>query len=374
MSERQELLLIISEDRVFTARLKAIFAREGWEYNIASQPCEMSDILGCSNVALIIIDMQGGTELRLALVRETKNRYPYLPIITVAGVGEIDAAVGSLRYGAYDYVIKPLFSDEVIHNIKKALEKRRLELRLRKLEGGFNTQLGKNCEEMALTMKRTLAAVSLTLEAGDSYTAGHSRKVSAIATAIGKKMGLDGEQLDDIRWGSLIHDIGKIAIDRRIINKPSKLTEEEYVHIMTHPLVGASIVGQAIGNRNILDIIEYHHCLYNGNGYGQTVKGENIPLLARIIGVADAYEAMTSLRPYRQALSRKEAIAEIINHTDRQFDPIVVSAFLKLSVSDMASDRDKVMVVRDDQTGKLLLKSVLFNKYARSEWIQDLCR
>jgi putative nucleotidyltransferase with HDIG domain len=355
-------------------RLKELLAQEGWGYTIATHADEVCAILECKNVDLVLIDMQDTTGLRLALLREIRNRYPCLPIIAIAGICDIDIAAGSLTYGACDYVTKPLFSEEVIRSIRGALEKRRLELKLRQLEHSFDTKLGEKCEEIRVAVKRTLAAISLTLEANDFYTAGHSRRVSAIATAIGRKMGLDEERLDEIRWGGLLHDIGKIAIDRHILSKPTKLTQEEYAHVMTHPLVGAAIVGQVIDSVSLAKIIEYHHCFYNGCGYGQTVKGESIPLLARILAIADAYEAMTSLRPYRPALSREEAIAEIKRHNGSQFDPIVAGMFLKLSINEIAEEGGKILVARDEQYDRLLLKSVLFNKYARAEWLKDLCQ
>ncbi len=372
MSEHPKVVLTVSTDPLSISRLEEILTQEGWGHKIARQPDEVCAILACKKVDLVIIDMQHSTDLKLAMLCEIKNRYPHLPIITIAGICDIDTATGSLKYGAYGYVTKPLFSVEVTRSIREALDKSRLELKLRQLESTFDVKLEEKCKEVVLAAKRTLATLSMTLEASDPFTAGHSRRVSTIATAIGKKMGLDKELLDDILWGSLLHDIGKIAIDRHIVNKPSKLTEEEYAHVMTHPLVGATIVSQVISSVNIADIIEYHHYFYNGNGYGQIVKGESIPLLARILAVADAYDAMTSSRPYRPALSKKEAIAEISRNVGSQFDPIVASAFLKLSTSDMTEDRNKVLSVRGEQSDRLLLKSVLFNKYARAEWVKYL--
>ena len=117
--------------------------------------------------------------------------------------------------------------------------------------------------------------------------------------------------MEDLRWGSLLHDIGKIAVDRLIVNKPGKLTAQEYEHVMTHTVVGASILGPVLRNKRITEIIEHHHAHYNGRGLNQKLTGKGIPLLARIVAVADAYDAMTSTRPYRTTLSREEALAEI---------------------------------------------------------------
>src|SRR4030042_3486099 len=153
-----------------------------------------------------------------------------------------------------------------------------------------------------------LAVLSFAHEAKDSDTAGHSRRVTDIAMAIGKRLSLKEEELTDLKWGSLLHDIGKIAVNELTINKPGKLTGAEYEHVMTHHTVGASIVRPVAESKSITEIIENHHSHYDGTGFNQKLKGEDIPPLARIVALADAYDAMTSPRSYRPALSRDEAL------------------------------------------------------------------
>jgi HD-GYP domain-containing protein (c-di-GMP phosphodiesterase class II) len=134
--------------------------------------------------------------------------------------------------------------------------------------------------------------------------------------------------MEDLRWGSLLHDVGKMAVDQFIQNKPGKLTHEEYEHIMIHAHVGAGIVKPVVNDR-VVEMIEHHHDYYNGSGLHQVVAGEDIPLEARILAVADAFDAMTSDRPYRSAMSSEEALGEINRCKGVQFDPVVASAFLK---------------------------------------------
>jgi HD-GYP domain-containing protein (c-di-GMP phosphodiesterase class II) len=134
--------------------------------------------------------------------------------------------------------------------------------------------------------------------------------------------------MEDLRWGSLLHDVGKMAVDQFIQNKPGRLTHEEYEHIMIHAHIGAGIVKPVVNDR-VVEMIEHHHDHYDGSGLRQVVAGEDIPLGARILAVADAFDAMTSDRPYRSAMSSEEALGEINRCTGAQFDPVVASAFLK---------------------------------------------
>jgi putative two-component system response regulator len=166
------------------------------------------------------------------------------------------------------------------------------------------------------------------LEAKDKYTAGHSRRTTEIALAIGDELGLSANDMEDLHWGSLLHDVGKIAVDQLIQNKPGKLTHEEYEHMMIHGHLGACIVKPVV-NDKVVEIVEHHHDHYDGKGLHQAVAGENIPLGARILAVADAFDAMTSDRPYRSAMSVKEALDEIRRCSGTQFDPVVTKAFLK---------------------------------------------
>lgn len=163
--------------------------------------------------------------------------------------------------------------------------------------------------------------------------------------------------------GSLLHDLAKIAVDEKILNKDSKLTAEEYAHVMIHPVVGACLAGSMVKKKSILDIIEHHHEHYNGHGLGQNCGSKEIPLMARIVTIADAYDAMTSDRPYRKALNREQALAQIKAGLDQQFDPDLGKLFLELSKIDITPDRRKILVADDDESIRLLVRSILGNDF-----------
>jgi HD-GYP domain-containing protein (c-di-GMP phosphodiesterase class II) len=171
------------------------------------------------------------------------------------------------------------------------------------------------------------------LEAKDKYTAGHSRRVTKISLDIGKALDLTGGEMKNLRWAALLHDIGKIGIDPSIQNKPGILTPTEYNYILTHCSIGPGIV-QPLVNDIIIEAIRHHHDSYDGSGLNQIIAGEDIPLDSRILAVADSFDAMTSDRPYRTAMSASQSIEEIKRCAGTQFDPVVVKAFLKTPIVD----------------------------------------
>jgi len=194
-------------------------------------------------------------------------------------------------------------------------------------------------EQMEGNQKLFLGAIQalvLALESKDKYTAGHSHRVTDLAIVIGHELGLSPNELDDLRWAALLHDVGKIAVSPAVQNKPGELTPEEYRHIMIHAHVGAGIV-EPVVNGDITKIIEHHHDRYDGSGLNQVVAGEEIPLGSRILAIADTFDAMTSDRPYRPAMLPKEATAEIKRCAGTQFDPSVVTAFLRIPIAELIS-------------------------------------
>jgi putative two-component system response regulator len=281
----------------------------------------------------------------------------------MSAIDELNIAVRCIRSGAYDYTTKPIKEDEVLNCVERALKTRKTQLEVRDYCHKLEQKVEEQAEEIRGTFLGAMSALLFALEAKDTYTAGHSRRVSDIALAIGKKYGLPNDELEDVRWGSLLHDLAKIAVDDKVLNKNGKLTSKEYQHVMTHPIVGACMTGSLIKKKRILDIIEYHHQHYNGKGLGQTLVGEEIPLLARIVAIADAYDAMTSDRPYRDALAREEALTQIREGMGRQFDPNLSKIFLDLSEHDLVRERKTIMVADDDESIRLLVRSILGNDY-----------
>lgn len=179
-------------------------------------------------------------------------------------------------------------------------------------------------------------ALVTALEMKDAYTAGHSRRVTQFALTVAQRLGMPSTYMDDLRSGALLHDVGKIAIDPSIQNKPGKLTAEEYEQLMTHVPLGVRIV-KPIANENVMNIIRFHHARYDTDPLRQALDGETIPIGARIVTVADSFDAMTSDRPYRKGLPLETALCEIEHCAGTQFDPLVTDIFLTIPATEVAA-------------------------------------
>ncbi|MDD2715980.1 MAG: GAF domain-containing protein [Candidatus Wallbacteria bacterium] len=188
-----------------------------------------------------------------------------------------------------------------------------------------SARLYKELEENYLS---TIRALANTIDAKDAYTRGHSHRVTEYSVSVGKAMGFNSKELKELRFGALLHDIGKIGIPEEIIGKRAKLTDMEFKIIQNHPNIGSSIVDPIVFLQDKIPSIRYHHERYDGKGYPEGLKGDTIPLFARIIAVADTFDAMTSNRPYREGLPLAFAVDEIRKNSGSQFDPKIVTAFL----------------------------------------------
>jgi len=327
MSSQQETLLIVDDEAAIRKLLRQKLSREGYQCEEADVTEQVLNTLATSPFALVILDIKMPGKSGIELLPEIKSGYPDTSVIMATAVSDISVAIQCLKQGADDYLCKPFNMEEVSLAVQRALEKRHLKLKIREYQQFLEEKVKEQTGEIRKIFLGAIEALVSALEAKDKYTGGHSRRVTEIALALGNELVLSAQDMEDLRWGSLLHDIGKIAVDQLIQNKPGKLTPEEYEHIMMHSHVGADIVKPVV-NENIVAMIEHHHDHYDGNGLNQVILGDDIPLGARILAVADAFDAMLSDRPYRLAMPITEAIDEIKRCAGTQFDPDVVTAFL----------------------------------------------
>ena len=184
-------------------------------------------------------------------------------------------------------------------------------------------------EEQKQTFFQTAEALATAIEKRDPYTGGHTKRVSDFSIAIGEEMGLSPEELENLKLSAILHDIGKIGVEDRILRKPGKLTKEEFLQMSTHPEQGYEIISHIRSLEPVIPGMRYHHERPDGKGYPAHLKGKEIPLLARIIAVADCWDALTSDRPYRPALDEARAIKEMLDNQGKQFDPQTLQAFFQ---------------------------------------------
>jgi putative two-component system response regulator len=334
MVTERESILIIDNEELARRLLRKKLSRGGYHCEEAGNAEEALDKLRMSPRELVILDKEMAGRSGGGLLPEIRANHPDTAVIMAIATAGIDIIIGYMKDGAEDYISKPFDLDEAMLIVDRVLDKRRLELAIKKHQRNLGHHIDEQEREIDRLFLAAIEALVSTLEAKDKYTAGHSRRATEIAIAIGQELNLSPDELEDLRWGALLHDIGKVALDPRIQNKPDKLTPEEYRHIMIHAQVGPGIV-KPIANERIVQIIGHHHDHYDGNGLDQTVWGEDIPLGARILAVADSLVAMTSERPYRPVMSTKEALDEIKRCSSTQFDPSVVTALLKIPVAEI---------------------------------------
>ena len=207
----------------------------------------------------------------------------------------------------------------------------------------INNELSESKEKLEQAYMESIQTVRYTVEAKDTYTRGHSDRVSEYSVLIGEKLGLPEEDIRRLRIGGLFHDVGKIGVPDSILQKNDKLTDDEYSEIKNHPTIGVHILSNASIFEDILPIVKHHHERYDGRGYPSQLKGENIPYLARIAAVADSFDAMTSRRVYRDSLPLDVVISEIEKNKGTQFDPNLADVFLDI----LKNDYDKIKEIQE---------------------------
>jgi len=295
---------------------------------------------GRHGLVLSDIDMPGLNGL--ALLRAAKERDPDLDFVMVTGVVDTAIAVGTIREGASDYVTKPFNLDEVRLVVERTAEKRRLIVENRRYQSHLEDMVQERTRALEASYESTLQSLVTALDFRDNETQGHSTRVVEYAMMVSRSLGIDEPELTPIRRGALLHDIGKIGVPDAILRKPGKLTEDEWVEMRRHPQIGFEMLRRIPFLESCLPIVRSHQERWDGSGYPDGLRGEAIPLGARIFAVVDTFDAMTSDRPYRAALSIEEARAEVRKFAGSQFDPRVAEAFLAIPADAWSDIRDRV--------------------------------
>ncbi len=331
MSEDGKLTCLIVDDEPQLRRVLArLMEADGFTCVEAGSGSEALDVLGGRDVALMLTDLRMPKMDGITLLRETRARFPELAVVMITAVADVDVAVSCLAVGAMDYLTKPFNIEEVRARVRQALEKRRLVRDLRAYQEQLEERVRAQAHQLEELFLGTMQAFAAALEVKDPYTRGHSIRVSQYSVAIARAMALDVEAVRQIEIGGHLHDIGKIGVREAVLNKPGPLTDEEYEHIMTHPVVGWRILSPLLSDVPMaLHIVRSHHERFDGRGIPDGLEAGEIPLEARIAAVADAFDAMTSGRAYRQGgrMTLTAAVAEVERCCGSQFDPEVVAAF-----------------------------------------------
>jgi response regulator RpfG family c-di-GMP phosphodiesterase len=321
--------LVVDDEPRLRRVLVRLLESDGFSCREAGSGVEALLELERQPVPLVISDLRMPQMDGFALLREIVVRWPDTAVVVVTAVADVTSAVTCLQLGALDYVGKPFNLDEVRARVRQALEKRRLRLEVKEHQHHLEERVQQQARIIEDLYLGGVEALAEALEAKDAYLRGHSRRVAEYSVSIAKQLGLAAAEIDTLALGAHLHDIGKIGVREDVLHKPGPLTEDEYRHIMEHPVIGARILGPLLKNDPaLLAIVRSHHERLDGKGLPDGLAGDQIPPLVRIVTVADAFDAMTSERPYRHSLPVARALDELRNSRGSQFAPDVADAFL----------------------------------------------
>lgn len=321
--------LVVDADPGVREALTCLLEAQGFSCDSASSGLEaLRHLSRDRDLPLVVSDLKVPDLDGFRLLAELHDRSPDAAVILMSDAADAPTAVECMRQGASDFLVKPISLHELEARVTSALEKRALILRNRfyqqHLESRLQTQ-GNRIKELFLQGVQLLARA---LEAKDAYTRGHSIRVSHYAVATARAMGLEDGALDDIRLGGELHDIGKIGTREAVLHKPGRLTEAEQGQIREHVTLGEQMLSPlAHESPTVLRCVRSHHERMDGRGFPDGLAGNRIPIEARIIAVADAFDAMTTLRPYRAPLAPEAALGELRRVSGSQLDADVVLAF-----------------------------------------------
>ncbi|MBI2571729.1 MAG: response regulator [Candidatus Schekmanbacteria bacterium] len=304
--------------------------QEGYRPVAATSAAEALAQLQQQTFDLVLSDVNMPGMDGITLLREIKQIDPHLLVILLTAISTSDYVIRALKAGAYDYITKPFRFQEVLVSIERALTHTRVVRENERYHKHLEELVDDRTEQIKVLFINTINSLVLALEAKDNYTEGHSRRVTYFAVLIAQQLGLAEEEIRQLELAAMLHDIGKIGISEHVLLKPGPLSREEYQHIAQHPVIGARILAPIDMLYPTLGPIRHHHERFDGRGHPDGLTGENIPLGARILMVADTYDAMTTTRPYRSARTHEEAIEELQHCSGTQFDPRIVEAFLKV--------------------------------------------
>ncbi|HEY0995899.1 MAG TPA: HD domain-containing phosphohydrolase [Gemmatimonadaceae bacterium] len=322
--------LVVDDEPRLRQVIAHLMRNDGFRCIEAGNGQEALALLEQTPVPLVLSDVRMPRMDGVDLLKQVRARWPDTAVVMITAVAEVEVAVSCLALGAMDYLTKPFHLEEVRARVGQALERRRLVLENRDYQERLEEKVAvqaRRLEELFLASVQSLAEA---LEVKDPYTRGHSIRVSHYSSIIARELALDEEMRRQIELGGHVHDLGKIGVREAVLNKPGALTEEEYEHIMIHPMVGWRILKPLLGEAPAaLNIVRWHHERMDGRGLPDGLAGDAIPLEARIAAVADSLDAMTSGRSYRPGMTFKSALAELDRNAGSQFDPQVVRAALE---------------------------------------------
>ncbi|MBW2262510.1 MAG: response regulator [Deltaproteobacteria bacterium] len=322
LTAKPSLILVVDDESMHRKLVRTILMREGYEVTTCSSGEEALAYLTTGDVDLVILDnmMPGMTGPEILVQIRSMPRTSHLPVLMVTAIKEVDEQVRVLDLGANDFVHKPYDAKVLMARVRSLV------------------RLKKHIDESE-NFENVLTSLTTAVEAKDAYTSGHSERVARIAGLLAEQLSLDEDTYNLVKTGGLVHDIGKLVVDLSFINKPGKLTAEEWEVMKSHPEAGARICAPLRAALSLLPLIRHHHERLNGKGYPDGLVEDQIPKPVRIISVADVYDALTTNRSYRKAMPHEKAMSILDKEVaDEAWDAEVVRAISEIDPAILAED------------------------------------
>ena len=330
-------ILAVDDEIGIIDSLSIFLKRSGYSYTGVTDPVEAIEKIKNEHFDLLLLDFIMTPLHGDQVVEEIRKFNKELYILLLTGHKDLAPPLDTIRrLDIQGYCEKSDKFDQLLLLIESGIKSVEQMNEIKSI----NKKLSDTYQKLEQAYMESIETVRYTVEAKDTYTRGHSDRVSAYSVLIGQKLNLSEEDIRRLRIGGLFHDVGKIGVPDSILLKEGKLSDDEYSEIKNHPTIGAHILSTASIFQDILPIVKYHHEKYDGTGYPERLKGENIPYLARIAAVADAFDAMTSKRVYRDSLPIEKVIEEFKRCKGSQFDPELADVFIDILENDYNSIRE----------------------------------
>ena len=329
-------ILVIDDETHIRSMIGATLERQGYRVRKAASGREAIDMLAENDFDLVLTEVVIPDWNCIALMEQIRGQHPQLPVVMVTAVHDITVAIDSMHRGAYDYLLKPFEREHLLNTVERALEHRKTlqerhsyQQELEQAVGARTDMLRQAMEELEHSYDVTLEALGDALDLRDSETEGHSKRVTAYTIMLARAMEISPAKIKVIARGAFLHDIGKMAIPDDILRKPRALSTSELAVMRNHCTRGYHMLRKIPFLSEAAEIVVTHHEHHDGSGYPAGLSGRGIPIGSRIFAVADAFDAITSDRPYRKARTIDVAREEVLRCSGSQFDPGVVEVFLK---------------------------------------------
>ena len=308
-------LLVVDDEEAVRVPISRYLQSRGYEVHPAGSGAAALDLLGRLKFVGMVCDVRMPGMSGLETVPRALATDPALAVVMLTGVNDAPTATEALARGAADYLMKPVELPDLLHSVERALHKRDLSIEQRRVEALIREEVALRTSELErekATLRSLTVSIAETLinamEAKDVYLRGHSQRVAELGASMAQELGLSEDQVEAVRLAGRLHDVGKIGIRESILNKPGPLTPEEFAHVKDHVRIGMDILAPLRELGVALDYVHDHHEHWDGSGYPRGLKGAAISMGGRILAAADAFDALTSKRAYREPMAPEQVV------------------------------------------------------------------